>query len=253
MKAINILCLHRKKYVYSLDEAETKKKTIDTMSVINGVVYEMRRKRERKEKYDNVRVSFSHSPDIDEMYRKGNFVIAYFPPDRRAEISPAKGVEDVTLDTYSPLDAEPGQLLQKYMLHLKTQQSYARNEGDLKNADRIQKWFDRFVDALRILLDDDSVTLSFEYKEYAFKIHQQGRVPFGFDELSDGYSAVIYILSDLILRMDQNYLHIEMQKKILPFLTTFFPRIQFIVTTHSPYILNSISNAKAYDLEQCIE
>lgn len=33
----------------------------------------------------------------------------------------------------------------------------------------------------------------------------------------------------------------------------FFPRIQFIVTTHSPYILNSISNAKAYDLENGIE
>ncbi len=221
-------------------------------------------------------ISFSQYADLDDLYREGKFIIAYFPPDRRAEIPPAKGVEDVTLDTYSPLDAEPGQLLQKYMVHLKTQQSYARNEGDLKNADRIQKWFDRFVDALRILLDDDSVTLSFEYKGYVFKIHQQGREPFGFDELSDGYSAVIYILSDLILRMDQNWLlgdslseyntegivlidelethlHIEMQKKILPFLTTFFPRIQFIVTTHSPYILNSISNAKAYDLEQCIE
>lgn len=39
----------------------------------------------------------------------------------------------------------------------------------------------------------------------------------------------------------------------MPFLTEFFPRIQFIVTTHSPYILNSISNAKVYDLERCVE
>ncbi len=30
-------------------------------------------------------------------------------------------------------------------------------------------------------------------------------------------------------------------------------RLQFIITTHSPYILNSISNAKVYDLENCIE
>lgn len=36
-------------------------------------------------------------------------------------------------------------------------------------------------------------------------------------------------------------------------MTAFFPNIQFIVTTHSPYILNSISNAKAYDLERCVE
>ncbi len=32
-----------------------------------------------------------------------------------------------------------------------------------------------------------------------------------------------------------------------------FPRVQFIATTHSPYILNSIANAKAYDLENCVE
>ena len=51
----------------------------------------------------------------------------------------------------------------------------------------------------------------------------------------------------------ETHLHIELQKKILPFLAEFFPRLQFIVTTHSPYILNSISNAKAYDLERNVE
>ena len=51
----------------------------------------------------------------------------------------------------------------------------------------------------------------------------------------------------------ETHLHIELQKKILPFLTEFFPRIQFIVTTHSPYILNSISNSAVYDLENKIK
>ena len=51
----------------------------------------------------------------------------------------------------------------------------------------------------------------------------------------------------------ETHLHIELQKKILPFLTEFFPRIQFIVTTHSPYVLNSISNAKVFDLERRVE
>lgn len=170
----------------------------------------------------------------------------------------------------------PGNLLHKYMVHLKTQQSYARNEGDMANVDRIQRWFDRFVEAMRILLDDQSLSLEYYYKEYDFKIHAAGRTPFGLDELSDGYSSVIHIVSDLILRMDKNWLlseclsnydiegvvlidelethlHIELQKKIMPFLVKFFPEIQFIVTTHSPYILNSISEAKAYDLENCIE
>lgn len=46
------------------------------------------------------------------------------------------------------------------------------------------------------------------------------------------------------------HLHIDLQKKIFPFLTRFFPRIQFIVSTHSPFIINSISNTVIYDLEK---
>lgn len=219
---------------------------------------------------------FNNIDSVEAAYRQGAFITAFFPAARMTKILRSNGVEDIKLkDSYS-LNDEPGELLQKYMIHLKTQQAYARNEGNAVDVDRIQKWFDRFLDALRILLDDNSATLEYDYKAYDFKIHEKGRKPFGFDELSDGYSSVIHIVSDLILRMDKNWLlkdglseynvegvvlidelethlHIELQKKILPFLTTFFPRIQFIVTTHSPYILNSVSNAKAYDLENCVE
>ena len=51
----------------------------------------------------------------------------------------------------------------------------------------------------------------------------------------------------------ETHLHVELQRKILPFLTEFFPRIQFVVTTHSAYILNSISNACIYDLEKQVQ
>lgn len=221
-------------------------------------------------------VLFNECENLDLLYKKGNFIIAFFPANRKTRIVRANGVEEIKLKNFYNIHADPGELLLKYMVHLKTQQAYARNEGDMQNVDRIQKWFDRFVSALRILLDDDSITLEYDYKEYNFRIHEKGRKPFGFDELSDGYSSVIHIVSDLILRMDKNWLlgenlseynsegivlidelethlHIELQKKILPFLTKFFPRVQFIVTTHSPYILNSISNAKAYDLEKCMQ
>ena len=223
-----------------------------------------------------VKVSFTDYRDLDTLYAQGDFIITYFAANRKTEIVRSKGAEDVRLKDFYEITSNPGELLHKYMVHLKTQQAYARNEGDMIVVDRIQKWFDRFVDALRILLDDDTVTIKYDYKEYDFKIHETGRIPFGFDELSDGYSSVIHIVSDLILRMDKNWLlgdeisqyniegialidevethlHIELQKKIMPFLTKFFPRIQFIITTHSPYILNSVSNAKVYDLERCIE
>ncbi len=225
---------------------------------------------------DGVRVSLNDSKQLESLYTQGDFITAYFPANRKTQIIRAQGVQDIKLDDAYSVYSGPGTLLHQYMVHLKTQQAYARNEGDMAVVDRIQGWFDRFVGALRVLLDDDTINLAYDYKEYDFKIYESGRIPFGLDMLSDGYSSVIQIVSDLILRMDKNWLlgdeiskydiegivlideiethlHIGLQKKIMPFLTEFFPRIQFIVTTHSPYILNSLSNAKVYDLENCIE
>jgi GTPase SAR1 family protein len=224
---------------------------------------------------DGVQINLNQYEGLEMMYHNGKFITAYFPSERKAQFMRPNGVENITLENTYGIDESAGDILLKYMVHLKTQQAYARNEGDQTTANQIQKWFDRFDSALQILLDEESIHIEYDYKKYNFKIRQNGREPFSFNELSDGYSSVIYIVSDLILRMDKNWLledkiseydyqgivlidelethlHIELQKKIFPFLTKFFPRIQFIVT-HSPYILNSISNAKAYDLERQVE
>lgn len=228
------------------------------------------------EEFRDARITFSHTGASEKTIIPNKMVMAFFPADRKTETICANGAEEVILkDTYK-IDEEPGKLLHKYLVHLKTQQAYARNESDMEQVERIQAWFDRFERALRILLEDASLELEYDYKKYQFKFLAKGRNPFGLEELSDGYSAVIRIVSELMLRMDGNWLfknslsqydaegivlidelethlHIELQKKILPFLTKFFPGLQFIVTTHSPYILNSVSNAKAFDLEKCME
>lgn len=216
---------------------------------------------------------FSDENALESLYAQGNFITAYFAADRTSKIQRVHGAEDVKLETEYPIDSEPSQILLKYMVHLKTQQAYARNEDDLETEAKIASWFLRFRNALRALLDDESIELRYDYKNYNFLIEQKGRNPYGLDELSDGYSAIIGIVADLILRMDRNWLlkgelsqydaegvvlidelethlHVELQRKILPFLTEFFPRIQFIITTHSAYILNSISNTCIYDLEK---
>lgn len=252
-------------------ETEAERYEIKKDNVFNAFALE-----QIKKYADGVRLSFSDSEHLESLYAQGDFITAYFPANRKTRIVRSQGVEDIKLSDAYAVDSQPGQLLHKYMVHLKTQQAYARNEGDMVTVDRIQGWFDRFVEALRILLDNDTINLEYDYKEYDFKIHESGRIPFGLETLSDGYSSVIQIVSDLILRMDKNWLlgdeisqydiegivlideiethlHIGLQKKIMPFLAEFFPRIQFIVTTHSPYILNSLSNAKVYDLENCIE
>ena len=114
----------------------------------------------------------------------------------------------------------------------------------------------------------NNVELEFDRKNYIFNIKEKNKEPYNFTQLSDGYSAILDILSELMLRMGidpikiydvegivlideiETHLHIELQKKILPFLAKVFPKIQFIVTTHSPFVLSSISNSIIYDLEK---
>lgn len=209
------------------------------------------------------------------LYKQGNFILAYYDSNRETNVDIPNGVEKINLKEVYTFDDDPSKVFVKYLVDLKTQQSFARNEDEMEIVNNIDNWFQKFENAMKTILDDDSIKLKFDYKNYDFKILQYNREPYGFNELSDGYSSILSIISDLILRMDKNragthgnyifdtegivlideletHLHIELQKNILPFLTTFFPNIQFIVTTHSPFVLSSIENAIIYDLEKNI-
>ena len=223
----------------------------------------------------DISIRASSSEDYDNFSVIPPFVCAYFDAARLSRVEQPKGVEKIVLKKeYKFKETPTGQLL-KYMVHLKTQLSYAKNENDESTALRIQQWFELYTDALRGLMDDPSVELHYDYKNYNFLIHQKNRNPYSFMQLSDGYSAAIMIVSDLLMRMDQNWLinnttqntslegivlideiethlHLSLQRKILPFLTRLFPNIQFIVSTHSPFVVNSIDNAVIYDLENHI-
>ena len=90
--------------------------------------------------------------------------------------------------------------------------------------------------------------------------------------MSSGFSAIMDIVLDLMIRMVkkkgrifefdlpgivlideiETHLHLELQKQIMHILTCLFPNIQFIVSTHSPFVLNSLDNVVIYDLENHI-
>ena len=227
------------------------------------------------EEYENgIRITFNENAGLEKQFREGSFLTAFYSADRKIGIEKVYGARDVVLEECYSLESNPGKILLQYLVHLKTQQAYARNEGDMETVQMLDQWFQRFADALKVLLDNESIQLQYDYKNYDFKI-VEGRKTFGFDQLSDGYSAAIQIVADLILRMERNWLkkgglssydvegivlidelethlHISLQRKILAFLTEFFPNIQFIVSTHSPYILNSIKDCVVYDLENQI-
>ena len=91
---------------------------------------------------DGVQVNLNQYDGLEMLYDQGKFITAYFPSERKAQFMRPNGVENITLENTYGIDKSAGNILLKYMVHLKTQQAYARNEGDQTTADKIQQWFD---------------------------------------------------------------------------------------------------------------
>lgn len=209
---------------------------------------------------------------ISEQTEKNQYILAYYRADRVFQAEQPKHVEKVKLKDYYPLTEFPRSEFVKYLLDLKMTEALAKNKNKIEKANEIQIWFTKLEQLLKQIFDDETVELEFDEDTFEFRIFQQGKEPFDFNTLSSGYQAVLDIVLDIMMRMQcqvqhsfvfnrsgiviideiDAHLHLELQKSILPFLTTFFPNIQFIVTSHSPFILNSIKDVVIYDLENKI-
>jgi len=198
-------------------------------------------------------------------YRAGEFILAFYGDTRKIDVLSYKNIEKVHLQPVYSFDDKPSKDLAKYLVDLKSTQAFVQAKNDQKRANEIEDWFVRFEGILRKIYQDDSLILDFNIDTFQFSIHIDGREPFGFNTMSMGYAAVFDIISDLIMRMEskhrydlegivlideiETHLHVDLQKQIVPILTELFPNLQFIMTTHSPFILNSAENAVVYDLE----
>lgn len=216
-------------------------------------------------------IQFNESVEnISSLFSQGKFITAYYKADRIFKAQIPQHVEKVALKKDYSIEETPRQDFVKYLLDLKMTQALAVTGGKKEKADQIAAWFQNFDNLLKRIFDDDSVALVFDEETFQFTIHMEGRDPFDFNELSSGYAAVLDIVVDLIIRMEsqterrfdfsvagivlideiETHLHLELQRRILDLLTSIFPNIQFIMSTHSPFIINSVDNAVIYDLEK---
>lgn len=221
------------------------------------------------EDFSKVELTFSNQSEIYENIVNGKFILAFFKAKRHNEPTIPQTPTKQEFQAKYQTTYELNKTFLQYLLNLKTEQAFAQIRKDDDTVNNIGLWFNNFEARLKELFEQEELKLQFDDKGFNFKI-AYGNKSFGLNELSDGYSSLLAIVTELILRMEaqsnkaydmqgvvlideiETHLHVELQKKVLPFLTGFFPEIQFIVTTHSPFVLSSLSNAVICDLEKRI-
>ena len=116
----------------------------------------------------------------------------------------------------------------------------------------------------RYELENDQVSVRFETIDGDMR----------FDELGFGYQTTLTWLADFCKRMFELYpdaenplheeavvlvdeidlhLHPKWQRDLVPTLSKIFPNVQFIVTTHSPHVLQSMEDVNLYVLRRDAE
>ncbi|HDX9535743.1 TPA: AAA family ATPase [Bacillus thuringiensis] len=225
--------------------------------------------RDNIEKYEGkVKLSFNTLLNIDKYYENGKYIISYFNANRNSQMDIPNGIEKTQLIPTKQIKTNANSIFLKYLVDLKAQQMFAQQAGDLHISKDIEKWFNNLERCFQMIFENNELVLKFDYVNYNFIIEEPGKEAYTLNTLSSGYSSLLHIITELIIRMlsanaplydiqgivliDEIdvHLHISLQKKVLKLLTDLFPNIQFIISTHSPFVINSIENAVVYDLEK---
>lgn len=219
--------------------------------------------------FGQIELDFVDVANMIEDYQKEDFIIAFYQAARKTQMIEPKNPTKPELKGKGDVRSTVTNQFLNFLSDLKIQEALARNEQQFNDAEQIAQWFASFENLLQQIYQDKDLELKFNYKDYSFKICTEGK-EFKFTQTSDGFAAILDIVADLILKMQtpdnltrayqkkgivlidevETHLHLELQKVIMPILTKVFPNIQFIITTHSPFVLNSLDNAVAFDLER---
>jgi predicted ATP-binding protein involved in virulence len=203
-------------------------------------------------------------------YHTKKSIIRFFDASRQVNIdSCTQSIsqnELIAQELTSDFKLSSAERFESFLVSYKNLQGQYYLDGQITLHDEVKQWFDKLNHDLQFLFEDTSLELKFTAKEQKFYIHQQGKDAYTLQQLSSGFRAVIAIFADISIKIKllkltpeniegvvlideiDAHLHLSLQQKILPFLKNSFPNIQFIVTSHSPFIVSSINDAVIWDL-----
>lgn len=162
------------------------------------------------------------------------------------------------------MDSDVEGALERYLIEKREEM----RDSEDAISEKYYKIFEDIEKDLKLIFDDETTSLSFDdFNNRVLVLQKNENISFGFDELPSGFKSIFKIYSNLLFKskliktiksnlngiviIDEidSHLHISLQKRVLPFFIKAFPNIQFIVSTHSPFVITSTNNdTVVYDI-----
>lgn len=155
---------------------------------------------------------------------------------------------------------------ERYIVTLWNYALVSKGVGKVDDHERAFNIIESINNDLKSLFEDDSIKMDFDLDKLKIFLLQDNKEPFGLDHLSSGFSSILSIYTDLLIKAELDkinkremkgivlideidaHLHVTLQKKVFSFFASSFPNMQFIVSTHSPFVIQSVSDAIVFNL-----
>lgn len=220
---------------------------------------------------DKIKVKLGNVEKYCTDFNQHKALLRFFPAVREQSIAHTGSNDSLARlkqdNERNTLSNDSSSQFERYLIAFYNYGSYllARVE-DRTEGEKVNSWFEKVTIQLQYLFEDTSLKLVYNAEEQAFFIKQDGKDPYRFNQLSSGYQSILSIYADLLMKVELKkvsaddlsgvvfideidaHLHVSLQRKVFSFFDKAFPKVQFIVTTHSPFVVQSVSNSVIYDL-----
>ncbi|EAA2046767.1 ATP-binding protein [Salmonella enterica] len=235
--------------------------------------YYLKQKSEATRLIDNEEkfsITFNDERNFKISIHERKSIIRFFEATRQASIRGDGSISgmDKLLQEHKQLSLtkDSGVLFERYLVSYWNYGLLQKGSGNDIESERVFSWIAKINQDLKVLFEDESLTLDFNLAELRIYLMQNGKSPFRLDQLSSGFSSVLSVYADLLVKVELEklsrqeisgivlideidaHLHVTLQKKVFSFFNSAFPNIQFIITTHSPFVVQSVSDCIVFNL-----
>lgn len=223
---------------------------------------------EKKKRFD---VLFCSRADIISRLREKKVILRFFKANREFISSNSALLTSIdslyeAFNSSAESEQNTSNYFESYLVSMSNYSLLEKGAGEIDEYNRVNLIINSIQTDLCDLFEDEDLILHFNRKKLRMEIIQQNKTPFGFDELPSGFASILAVYAELIMlselsKQDKNevtgivlideidaHLHVTLQKKVFNFFANSFPNIQFVISTHSPFVVQSVSDAIIYNL-----